>query len=70
MADWDKAAEQIAGLIERQDKRLAGMEQALKAVQLVLTSALRRNNQDEGNRLAQLEERLDRLERWVKQLEG
>jgi hypothetical protein len=73
MADWDKAAEQIeriAGLVEQQDTRLAGIENTLKAVQLVLTHALRCNNQDEGHRLAQLEERLAEIECWVKQLKG
>jgi hypothetical protein len=69
MADWDKAAEQIdrlAALVEQQDKRLAEIEKSLKATRLMLTNALRCNNQDEGHRLAQLEERLDRLERWVR----
>jgi uncharacterized protein YicC (UPF0701 family) len=73
MADWDKTAEQIdriAALVEQQDKRLAEIEKALRAMQLMLINALRCNSQDEGHRLAQLEERLDQLERWVKQLKG
>ncbi len=72
MADWDKAAEQIdriAALAEQQDKRLAEIEKAFKAMHLMLTNVLRCNNQDEGHRLAQLEEGLAWLKRWLKQRE-